>query len=88
MKELFQSYQKLVVFDTETTGLSPELDEIIQFSAAVLTPDGTVDTYDQLVSLTPGGFVPPRFRPSPGLPPRCCGNGVSPKPGSAGTLRT
>ncbi len=67
MKELFQSYQKLVVFDTETTGLSPELDEIIQFSAAVLTPDGKVDTYDQLVSLTPGGFVPPKIQALTGI---------------------
>lgn len=67
MKELFQSYQKLVVFDTETTGLSPELDEIIQFSTAVLTPDGTVDTYDQLVSLTPGGFVPPKIQALTGI---------------------
>ena len=36
LEALFTRYDQLVVFDTETTGLYPNRDEIIEFSAAVL----------------------------------------------------
>ena len=66
---LFSKYDRLVLFDTETTGLLFSRDEIIEFAAAVLEKvDGTprvVQEYDQLVALSPGGFVPLRER---GLP--------------------
>ena len=43
-ESLFQKYDRLVLFDTETTGLSFSRDEIIQFSAAVLEcRNGAVD---------------------------------------------
>ena len=59
---LFEKYDRLVLFDTETTGLSFEQDEIIEFAAVVVEQrDGeptVIQEYDQLVSLTPGKSVP------------------------------
>ena len=55
-------YDRLVLFDTETTGLDFKRDEIIEFSAVVIDiMDGNarvVREYDNLVSLTPGNTVP------------------------------
>ena len=63
---LFAKYDKLVLFDTETTGLDFARDEIIEFSAVVVEQvDGqpkVVEEYDQLVTLSPGSFVPPMIQ--------------------------
>lgn len=60
---LFERYDKLVFFDTETTGLDFARDEIIEFSAVVLERrDGKAQVtreYDELIRLTPGNTVPP-----------------------------
>lgn len=65
LKELFSRYDRLVIFDTETTGLGFSRDEIIEFAAvAVEQRDGKaeiVEEYDELVTLSPGGFVPPEI---------------------------
>ena len=62
-EELFAKYDRLVLFDTETTGLQFSRDEIIEFAAVVVEKrDGqpvVVEEYDQLISLTPGNVVPP-----------------------------
>ena len=59
---LFEKYDRLVLFDTETTGLAYSRDEIIEFAAVVVEQrDGepvVVEEYDQLITLSPGGFVP------------------------------
>ena len=59
---LFGKYDRLVLFDTETTGLYYSREQIIEFAAVVLERrDGeTVVTreYDELISLRPGTFVP------------------------------
>ena len=56
-------YDKLVIFDTETTGLDFSRDEIIEFSAVVLEIRNkeafVIREYDNLVQLTPGNTVPP-----------------------------
>ena len=71
INRFFDKYQRLVLFDTETTGLSFSRDEIIQFSAVVLERhNGTVETvqqYDHLVTLSPGGFVPPKIQELTGI---------------------
>ena len=60
---LFEKYDRLVLFDTETTGLQFSRDEIIEFAAIVVEQrDGepvVIREYDELVSLTPGNSVPP-----------------------------
>ena len=59
---LFARYDRLVLFDTETTGLQYNRDEIIEFAAVVVEPSGVTREYDQLVALSPGGFVPPKIQ--------------------------
>ena len=71
LNRFFDKYQRLVLFDTETTGLSFSRDEIIQFSAVVLERrNGTVERvqqYDHLVTLRPGGSVPPKIQELTGI---------------------
>ena len=63
LSELFSHYDRLVLFDTETTGLEFDRDEIIEFAAVVVEEqDGNMQIlqeYDQLVTLSPGKTVPP-----------------------------
>ena len=68
---LFAKYDKLVLFDTETTGLLFSRDEIIEFAAVVVEKvDGkptVTREYDELVTLSPGGFVPPKITELTGI---------------------
>ena len=68
---LFARYDSLLILDTETTGLNYSRDEIIEFSAvAVEKVNGVhqiVREYDQLVALSPGGFVPPKIEQLTGI---------------------
>lgn len=68
---LFQTYDRLVLFDTETTGLNFSRDEIIEFAAVVLEQrDGepvVTREYDELVALSPGGFVPAKIEQLTGI---------------------
>ena len=69
--DFFDKYDRLVLFDTETTGLSYSRDEIIEFSAVVLErQDGqvaVVQQYDELISLSPGGSVPEKIQQLTGI---------------------
>lgn len=60
---LTEKYAHFVIFDTETTGLSFPRDEIIEFSAVALEVRGheavVVREYDNLVTLSPQGRIPP-----------------------------
>lgn len=68
---LFQNYTRLVLFDTETTGLLYSRDEIIEFAAVVVEQaEGApkvIQEYDELVALSPGGFVPPKIQELTGI---------------------
>ena len=68
---LFAKYDRLVLFDTETTGLQYSRDEIIEFAAVVVEcRDGIptiVQEYDELIALSPGGFVPPKITELTGI---------------------
>ena len=70
-QKLFAKYDRLVLLDTETTGLQFSRDEIIEFAAvAVEQRDGeavVVAEYDELVALNPGGFVPPKIQELTGI---------------------
>ena len=69
--QLFEKYDRLVLFDTETTGLFFSRDEIIEFAAVVVEQrDGeavVVREYDELISLTPGNTVPPKIQQLTGI---------------------
>ncbi len=71
LESLFAKYDRLVLFDTETTGLLFARDEIIEFAAvAVEKVDGKVSVvqqYDELISLSPGGFVPAKIEQLTGI---------------------
>lgn len=71
LEHLFEKYDRLVLFDTETTGLLFARDEIIEFAAvAVENIDGkatVVQQYDELISLSPGGFVPAKIEQLTGI---------------------
>ena len=67
MEKLFEKYDRLVLFDTETTGLDFSRDEIIEFSAVVLDKTGVIREYDELITLSPGGFVPPKIQQLTGI---------------------
>ena len=83
---LFQKYDRLVLFDTETTGLQYSRDEIIEFAAVVVElRDGNVaivQEYDELISLSPGGFVPPKITELTGISTQDLRERVCPKHGS------
>lgn len=62
LDRFFDQYDRLVFFDTETTGLNFSRDEIIEFSAVVVERVNGQPTvtreYDQLITLSPGMSVP------------------------------
>ena len=71
LNSLFSKYDRLVIFDTETTGLQYARDEIIEFAAIVVERIDGVPTvlrdYDELVKLSPGGFVPQEIQNLTGI---------------------
>ncbi len=71
LEKLFSKYDRLVLFDTETTGLYYSRDEIIEFAAVAVELVGgepqIVREYDELVALSPGGFVPPKIEQLTGI---------------------
>lgn len=70
-EKLFTKYDRLVLFDTETTGLQYSRDEIIEFAAVVVEQvDGEariLREYDELIALSPGMYVPPKIEQLTGI---------------------
>ena len=71
LDRLFEKYDKLFLFDTETTGLIFNRDEIIEFAAVVLEKKNgeiiVTEEYDQLSTLSPGSFVPAQIEALTGI---------------------
>ena len=71
LSSLFAKYDRLMLFDTETTGLAFSRDEIIEFAAVVVEQkNGQVavtEEYDELIALTPGNRVPPEIEKLTGI---------------------
>ena len=70
-ESLFAKYDRLVLFDTETTGLIFNRDEIIEFAAVVVEQQNgqpvVIEEYDELIALSPGGVVPPMIEQLTGI---------------------
>ena len=68
---LFATYDRLVLFDTETTGLQFSRDEIIEFAAVVVEQRNgkaeIVQQYDELITLSPGNTIPPEIEALTGI---------------------
>ena len=71
LEKFFEKYDKLVLFDTETTGLFSNRDEIIEFAAVVVEKqNGEVtitEEYDELITLSPGGCIPLKIQQLTGI---------------------
>ena len=71
LETLFAQYDKLVLFDTETTGLQFQRDEIIEFAAVTVELRNgqpvITEEYDQLITLSPGNFVPENIQQLTGI---------------------
>lgn len=65
LKPLFARYDRIFVFDTETTGLRMDKDEIIQLSGVLLTCGSrgveVAENFNTLIALAPGQSVPPEI---------------------------
>ena len=57
--ELWTQFDRIVVFDTETTGIEFGQDEIIELGAAAYTAAGEAESMDLLIRLSPGRTLPP-----------------------------
>lgn len=68
---LFAKYDRLMLFDTETTGLIFNRDEIIEFAGVVVEKQNgeiiVTEAYDELIALSPGGFVSPMIENLTGI---------------------
>ena len=69
LKSLFSLFDRVVVFDTETTGLEFGRDEIIELGAVSVTAAGEADCLDTLIRLSPGKRLPPFITNLTGITP-------------------
>lgn len=56
---LLKQFDRIVLFDTETTGIDFVHDEIIELGAVCLTAEGETAAIDDLIRLSPGRTLPP-----------------------------
>ena len=59
MLSLLGQFDRILIFDTETTGIEFAQDEIIELGAVCLTDQGETDSLDLLIRLSPGRTLPP-----------------------------
>lgn len=61
-EKLFQKYDRLLFFDTETTGFEPEkVDQIIELAAVTIDKDGTTQEMDEFIHLFRMPELPPKI---------------------------
>ena len=61
MESLWEQFDRVVVFDTETTGIEFGKDTIIELGAVSLENGGERDSMDRLIRLPEGRTLPPCF---------------------------
>lgn len=61
MKALLRRFKKIIFFDTETTGLDPEKDQIIELAAVLVTEKGIELKIDAFCKLPAGEKLPEKI---------------------------
>lgn len=61
MRELLRQFDKIIFFDTETTGLNPEKDQIIELAAVLVTSKGIELKIDAFCKLPEGEKLPDKI---------------------------
>ena len=56
---LWEQFDRIVIFDTETTGIEFAKDRIIELGAVALSPTGELDAMDDFIRLPKGELLPP-----------------------------
>lgn len=69
LESLFSQFSDLIFFDTETTGIDARKNEIIEFGALRITPDGEMRELDLLIKLSEGRTLPPDIVRLTGITP-------------------
>lgn len=59
MKSLWSRFDRIAVFDTETTGIEPGKDQIIELGAVVLEAGVETERFNRLIRLPEGRTLPP-----------------------------
>jgi len=59
MEDLLEQFDRIVIFDTETTGIEFGRDEIIELGAVCLDREGEKDSMNCLIRLSDGRVLPP-----------------------------
>lgn len=67
LDSLFARFERVVILDTETTGIFCRKDEIIELAAVAVTPAGIEDEMDVFIRLSPGRQVPPKITELTGI---------------------
>ena len=67
---LLERFDRIIVFDTETTGIDFVQDEIIELGAVCLTAEGETGAMDDLIRLSPGRALPPFITDLTGITPQ------------------
>ena len=67
LETIFESFDSLLVLDTETTGFAPRRDEVIELAMLRLTPDGAQEEYDEFIRLSPGKELPGKITELTGI---------------------
>lgn len=67
---LFERFERIVVLDTETTGIDCKTDEIIELAAASVTKNGIESEMDVFIRLSEGRVLPPVITQLTGITPQ------------------
>lgn len=88
MESLWRRFDRIVVFDTETTGIEFSSDRIIEIGAVALEHSGETDSLNRLIRLPEGVTLPPFITDLTGITDRqLLAEGVDPAEAAADFCR-
>lgn len=76
-EKLMEHYDRLVFFDTETTGLDAKKCQIIELAMVVVTKDGEQEAYDKFVKIPVGSHIPQEVVDITGITDEMVEDGIS-----------